>query len=156
MKAARAARDMVSMLECDLATLEMGRGENRTLIQHEPHHHFNQSLGAPWRAQEGPLLQLSPQNEPMPMEPEHHTTARSFKPSLAGCALHIVFQLLAPSIILRLNGIPVPTLLDSWGAITLACPSALTQTLWKPGCHLCACRCERSPHCIGPDRRPKR
>lgn len=69
-KAAQMPRDMGTALECALATLEMGRGEKRTSFQCEPHHHFSPSLKPPWRAQEDPLPQSSPQDEPIPTEPE--------------------------------------------------------------------------------------
>lgn len=106
-------RDMVTALECALATLEMEKGEKRTSFHHEPHYHCSQNSVMLWRAQEDPLTQPSSQDKPVPTDSECCITARPFKSWLTGCPLHTAPQPQAPTINLMLNGIPVPTLLDS-------------------------------------------
>lgn len=82
-KPARIPRDIVSALECVLATLEMGKGEKWNLFLHENDCYFSPSLGPPQGAQEAPLSQPLPQNKPMHMESECCATARPFMPWLA-------------------------------------------------------------------------
>lgn len=63
----------------------------------------------------------------MPMELEHCGTARPFRAWLEECSLHAAPQPPAPTITLKLN-VSVPALLDSGSTITLAYPSAMSQT----------------------------
>lgn len=136
MKAAQTSRDMVAALECLQATLEIGRGEQRTSIKHESHYLGSQGLGTP-------------------MELEHSVTARPIKPCLVGCIFHTVLQLQVPTVGLWLISVPVSALLDSGSTIILTCPSALTRT--SQPCKSLAVTCVHGhvrvppPH-SGPDR----
>lgn len=111
MKAAQTPRDMVSTLECMLATLERRTSSLSPTIT---------SAQASGRAQEEPLPQCLPQYKSMLMELECDATARPFKPWLAGCALHTNPRLPAPTITLKLNGLTVPALVDSGSASVLS------------------------------------
>lgn len=83
MKATQTPRDMVSALECVLAILDMGRGGRGARSTMSLANTTARPLGFLGGAQEDHLPQLSPWDETMPTEAEHHPASRPFKPWLA-------------------------------------------------------------------------
>lgn len=141
-------RDMVVILECALAILEMGRGGKRTPFQHKLCYPGSQKPGTPQRAQEEPLPPPSLQDETMATDLECHATTSPFKPWLAGCTLHTRPPAAGPHHHSQANWCSsacAPGFRECHYPGWSLCSEQYLSTLWKPGHHLGSWRCSRSP-----------
>lgn len=153
MKVVQLPRDMVAALQCELVTLEMGRGGKRTGLH-------SSISPATFTAR---ILVCSVGHRRTPRHNHYlrtsqclrrQSTTQQLGPINLGCwdTLFIIHHNQAE----QHSNACTPGFGEHHHSDSSLGPDKDLLTPWKPGHQLCAWGCERGPYCRCPDRGPKR